>query len=125
MHAWVSFSGWLEHQFSEIVVFSLVKFLADGSHKLLPGSQLRERTGIFPLQSIRVHASSIPTFGMCTKMPPSFRSLLFPQTTESPEAWGCEILSTGPHTMPIKWILQVALSPSSVQDSTGEPLSDP
>lgn len=64
MHAWVSFSGWLEHQFSDIVVFSLVKFLADGSHELLPGSQLRERTGIFPLQSIKVHAASIPTWNV-------------------------------------------------------------
>lgn len=127
-HVWVSFSGWLEHRFSDILVFSLVKFLTDGSPKLLPGSQLREGTGVVLLQSVKVHAASIPTWNVhedAPPLPPSFRSLPSQQTTESPGVWGCEILSTGPHTMPIKWILQVGLSPSCAQDSTGEPLSDP
>lgn len=73
MHASVSFSGWLEHRFSDIFVFSLVKFLAGGSPKLLPGSQLREGTGVFPLQSIKVYAASIPTWNVHEDAPPPFQ----------------------------------------------------
>lgn len=70
MHASVSFSGWLEHRFSDIFAFSLIKFLAGGSPKLLPGSQLREGTGVFPLQSIKVHTASIPTWKVHEDAPP-------------------------------------------------------
>lgn len=73
MHASVSFSGWLEHRFSDIFVFSLVKFLAGGSPKLLPGSQLREGTGVFPLQSIKVYAASIPTWNVHEDAPHPFQ----------------------------------------------------
>lgn len=67
---WVSFSGWLEHRFSDILIFSLVKFLTDGSPKLLPGSQLREGTGVVLLQSVKVHAASIPTWNVHEDAPP-------------------------------------------------------
>lgn len=117
---YISLAGWLKHRFTVLFIFLLVKYLP----QILPGSQPREGTGGFLLQSIKVHVclySHLKCSHSATEMSFSFRSW---QTTESLGGLRCSVLSTWPHTTPIKRFLRVGLSHSNVQ-YTGEPLSDP